>query len=378
MGIFKTDNRKQTVILQRMVWAVASYIVYFFIGLVAVQKDILHIPLNHYLYAFVYIFSMQGIFYALVKTGYYERWSDSIFVFYQILFGFVVLAYFMFFVDSDIRATLVNVSLVGVLFGIFALKSRHFIILATIPIGVFSILIARDYFQGNIGDTLPVIGLQWVVAVVMIVTFSGIGNYLSGLRKKLRSNRETLQQQKEQLEVTHRELQSILRQMAEKAVRDELTGLYNRHQLSETIHAQISVAQGSGRPLGVLIMDIDHFKSVNDTHGHLAGDEILRAFNKIPENCLRKADFIARYGGEEFVVLLPNTDFPTLIDVAERIRSFIESLVFDDTGKGFGVTISIGATHYCDRETVEEMMVRADQGLYQAKDDGRNQVIYNK
>lgn len=378
MGILKTQNRKQAVIVQRMIWAVASYIVYFFIGLAAVQKGILNIPLNHYLYAFVYIFFMQGVFYVLVISGYYERWSDSAFVFFQILFGFVVLSYFMFFVDSLVRGILINVSLVGLLFGIFALKPRHFIIVATIPIGIFTILIVRDYFQGNIGDTLPVIALQWVVTVVMIITFSGIGTYLSGLRKKLRSNRETLKRQKERLEVTHRELQSVLRQMSEKAVRDELTGLYNRHQLSETIHAQINVAQGSGRPLGVLIIDVDHFKQVNDTHGHLVGDEILRAFIKIPENCLRKADFLARYGGEEFVVLLPNADFPTLVEIAERIRIFIESMVFDDIEKGFGVTVSIGATHYRDRETVEDMMARADQGLYQAKDGGRNQVVYNQ
>ena len=377
MAILKTQNRKQAVVLQRMAWAFASYVVYFFIGLAAVENGILNIPLNYYLYAFVYIFFMQGVFYALVKSGYYERWSDSAFDFFQILFGFVVLSYVMFYVDSYVRGILINVSLLGLLFGIFALKPRHFIILATIPIGIYSVLTVRDYFQGKIDDILPIIALQWVVIVAMSITFTGIGTYLSGLRKKLRSNRETLQHQKERLEVIHREMQSILRQMSEKAVRDELTGLYNRHQLSETMHAQISVAQGSDRPLGVLIMDVDHFKGVNDTHGHLAGDEILRAFNKIPESCLRKADFLARYGGEEFVILLPNTDFPTLAEVAERIRAFVESMVFDDIKKGFGVTISIGATHYRDRETVEDMMARADQSLYQAKDGGRNQVVYN-
>ncbi len=378
MGIFKTDNRKQTVILQRMMWAIGSYIVYFLIGMAAVQKGILYISLQYYCYAFIVIFIVQGVFYGLVRSGYYERWDDSSFVFYQILFGFSVLACALFFVDLDVMPTLVNVSLVGVLFGIFALKRRHFFILAAIPIIIFSALIIREYFQGRIGDKFSIVALQWAVTLFMLLSFSAIGDYMSALRKKLRANREQLLHQKEELEVTHRELQSVLRQMEEKAVRDELTGLYNRHQFSETLHVQMNVAQGSQRPLGVLIMDVDHFKKVNDTYGHLAGDEVLRAFKGIPENCLRKADFLARYGGEEFVVLLPNTDYPTLVEVAERIRTFIGSLIFDDIAKDFGITISIGATHYRDRETAEEMMERTDKSLYQAKNNGRNQLVYKE
>lgn len=376
MGLFKTENRKQSVVLQRTAWAIASYIAYFFIGLLAVDAGLLQLSLQNYVWTFALIFVVQAIFYAIVRTGYYERWRDSTFVFYQVLFGFVVLTYFMIFVVPDLRATLVNVALVGLLFGIFALKRRHFYILAAVPLTIFTVLLILDYSQGLNKDKLPVFFSQWTVSLFLLVSFSFIGSHLSDLRKKLRANREQLRQQKDQLEVTHRELNSALRQMSEKAIRDELTGLYNRHQFSETMHSYMAIMQTPGTLLGVMMIDVDHFKEVNDTHGHLAGDEILRSFKNIPDNCLRKTDFLARYGGEEFVVLLPNTDSPTLKHVAERIRTFVASQAFDNIEKGFGVTVSIGATHYRHRETAEALIARADKALYQAKEGGRDQITY--
>ena len=376
MGLFKTDNRKQSVVLQRTAWAISSYIAYFVIGLLAVDAGLLQLSLQGYLFSFSFIFVVQIVFYMIVRMGYYEYLRNSTFLFYQILFGFTVLSYLMIFVVPDLRATLVNVALVGLLFGIFALERRHFYILAAVPFSIFTVLLVLDFFQGLNKDKMPVFLSQWIVSLFLLVSFSFIGSYLSALRKNLRANKQQLHRQKDQLEVTHRELNSALRQMSEKAVRDELTGLYNRHQLSETMHSYISIMQTPGSPLGIMMMDVDNFKQVNDTHGHLAGDEILRSFKIIPENCLRKTDFIARYGGEEFVVLLPNTDLPTLEHIAERIRTFVASEIFDNIEKGFGVTVSIGTTHYQYRETVEEVIARADKALYQAKMGGRNKVVY--
>jgi len=376
MGLFKTDNRKQSVILQRTAWAISSYVAYFVIGLVAVAAGLLRLSLQIYLVSFAFIFFAQTIFYALVRAGYYERWRNSTFVFYQILFGFTALTYFMVFVDPDLRATLVNVALVGLLFGIFALERRHFYILATVPFTIFTVLLVLDFSQGLNKDKMSVFFSQWTVSLFLLVSFSFIGSHLSGLRKKLRANKEQLHLQKDQLEVTHRELNSALKQMSEKAVRDELTGLYNRHQLSETMHSYMAIMQTPGTPMAVLMIDVDNFKEVNDSYGHLAGDEILRSFKRIPKHCLREADFLARYGGEEFVALLPNTDLPTLERVAERIRTFVASEIFDNIEKGFGVTVSIGATHYRHRETVEAVVERADKALYQAKAGGRNKIIY--
>ena len=378
MGISDTHNRKQTVTLQRMLWAIVSYVFFFFIGVLGVNYDVVHMSAPHFFTVFSIIILVQMFFLGVVRAGYSERWKESSFVFYQIFFGFIVLSYFMFYVSFNVLSTLVNVSLVGLLFGIFALQRRHFYILAAMPIGFYSVLIVREYLQGDFEDKIIIAGAQWAITLFMLILFSFIGDYMSSLRRKIRANKEQLLHQKDQLLVTHRELKSVLRQMSEKAVKDELTSLYNRHQFSETLHAQISVANKLDNPLGILLMDVDNFKSVNDTHGHLAGDKILCAFNQVQENCLRKSDFIARYGGEEFVVLLPDTAYLTLIDIAERIRRFIESLEFEDIAPGFNITVSIGGTHYHDRESVEDMMERVDKALYQAKDGGRNQVVFNE
>ncbi len=377
MGILRTNNKKQTIVLQRWSWSILLYIIILILGYVAVSKSIVRLSLLQYSGVVLVIITFQIFFYWAVRSDYYERWKQSSFLFYQILIPFLILIYFLFIVDDFARSTIVNISLLGALFGIYALERKHFIILALIIIFSFAISNLVDFFRGDLTLSPKSITFQWVITVLIVLFFSFIGDYVSSTRKRLKNHRQILEKQNLELIIAHRELKSALKQMSEKAVRDELTGLYNRHQFSETLYAQISVAQGIGAPLGLLMIDVDNFKKVNDTYGHLAGDEILKAFSEIPEKCLRKADFIARYGGEEFVVLLPNTDHIKLKEVAERIRTYIGALVFDNIAKDFGVTISIGATHYHSYEKAEQMLDRADKALYQAKKSGRNVLIYN-
>lgn len=376
MGIIVTNNKKQTTVLKRWMWSVALYIIILALGFLAILNDVVHISLQYYYIIIIFLVAFQFFLYWTVRSGYYERWDEASFLYYEILVPFLVLIYFLFVVEDFARPTVVSISLLGALFGIFALKKIHFIILASIIIFAFGITTINDFVRGSLTLNPNTIIFQWVITVLIMIFFSFVGNYVSAMRDRLRVHRGILKQGNEELIIAHRELKSALRQMAEKAVRDELTGLYNRHQFSETLYAQIAVAQGTGSPLGLLIIDADHFKQVNDEYGHLAGDKVLKAFSKIPENCLRKADFIARYGGEEFVVLLPNTDLLTLKKIAERIRTFIESLVFDDIAQGFGVTISIGATHFRPFEKAEQVLERADSALYQAKEAGRNLFVY--
>lgn len=377
MSIIITNNKKQTIVLKRWAWSIALYAVIFCLGFVAVMNGLVQISFKNYLLIIFFIIFFQAFVYWAIRSGYYERWDEASFLYYEILIPFLILILFLFLVEDFVRPTVVNISLLGALFGIFALKRIHFVILAGIIIFAFGITTIADFMRGELTLNPKTIVFQWVITVIIIIFFSFVGDYVSAMRNRLRTHRDILKRGNQELVIAHRELKSALRQMSEKAVRDELTGLYNRHQFSETLYAQIAVAQGTGAPLGLLIIDVDHFKQVNDIYGHLAGDEILKTFSQIPENCLRKADFIARYGGEEFVALLPNTDHITLKEVAERIRTFIESLVFDDIAPGFGVTISIGATHFHAFETAEKMMERADKALYQAKNQGRNVFVYN-
>jgi len=164
----------------------------------------------------------------------------------------------------------------------------------------------------------------------------------------------------------------------EMAITDQLTGLHNRRYMARHLDNLITGAQKAGKPLAFLIMDIDHFKSVNDTHGHDIGDEVLREFaNRISAN-VRGIDLACRYGGEEFVVVMPDTDVDFAYAIAERLRKSVETTPFVISrapGK-LNVTISIGiASLEGDDDTSEQLLHRADQALYRAKRGGRNRVV---
>ena len=164
----------------------------------------------------------------------------------------------------------------------------------------------------------------------------------------------------------------------EMAITDQLTGLHNRRYMSRHLDNLLSDAQKGGKPLAFVIMDIDFFKTVNDTYGHDIGDEVLREFGKrIPAN-VRGIDLVCRYGGEEFVVVMPDTDVAYAATVSERLRKSIETTPIEISrapGK-LNITISIGiAKSEGDGDTAEALLHRADQALYRAKRTGRNRVV---
>ncbi|HEY5339036.1 MAG TPA: diguanylate cyclase, partial [Rhizomicrobium sp.] len=148
--------------------------------------------------------------------------------------------------------------------------------------------------------------------------------------------------------------------------------------MSRHLDNLVSGAQKSGKPLAFLIMDIDHFKSVNDTHGHDIGDEVLREFaSRISAN-VRGIDLACRFGGEEFVVVMPDTDMDFATMVAERLRKSVETnpFVISRAPGRLDITISIGiAASLGDADTAEALLHRADQALYRAKREGRNRVV---
>ena len=172
-------------------------------------------------------------------------------------------------------------------------------------------------------------------------------------------------------------LKSNLQQSLEMAVTDPLTGLYNRHYLDGHLSTLVPAATRSGKPLGLFIVDIDYFKSVNDTHGHSGGDEVLREFGKRLMNNVRGVDLACRLGGEEFVVVMPDTDMSFAYSIAERLRQKIAETPFVlSNGESIDVTISIGvAVTDSSGDSVERLFDRADQALYRAKRDGRNRVV---
>ena len=159
---------------------------------------------------------------------------------------------------------------------------------------------------------------------------------------------------------------------------DALTGLANRRSLDEFFRASMIQAMETDEPLGAFMIDIDHFKKFNDTHGHLIGDQVLRLVAKVLQDSVREGDLAARFGGEELVAVLPGADLSTCKEVAERVRRRISDakLTRRTTGQEIGsVTVSIGVAQFRLAESAETLIERCDRGLYQAKSAGRNRVV---
>jgi two-component system cell cycle response regulator len=174
------------------------------------------------------------------------------------------------------------------------------------------------------------------------------------------------------------QLRASVAQTIEMAVIDGLTGLHNRRYLDSHLQTLFDRAVARRRPLSVMITDLDRFKSINDTHGHDGGDDVLREFARRLRKNVRGIDLACRYGGEEFVVVMPDTDGQVAEKVAERIRSEIEKAPFTigRNGQTIAVTVSVGVSSLSRSiDSVAELMKRADLALYEAKNGGRNRVV---
>lgn len=176
-------------------------------------------------------------------------------------------------------------------------------------------------------------------------------------------------------------LQRIIDGLCDLSLKDPLTGLGNRRQFRAALERAIEVVARSGESVLLLLLDIDHFKNINDTHGHLVGDQVLQAIARSLAQCVRPMDSVARYGGEEFAMILPNCRPACGRAVADRIRRTIESLPIRVAPQlELRVTVSIGGAYAPEwvRSTADLWVERADQQLYRAKTDGRNLALLDQ
>ena len=172
-------------------------------------------------------------------------------------------------------------------------------------------------------------------------------------------------------------LKDDVESLRHEAMTDALTGVANRKLFDEEIRIGAAEAMDRGAPMTLLMIDIDHFKDFNDSHGHQVGDQVLRFVARILKSCVRGEDLTARYGGEEFAIVLPNTTLENGAKVGEHVRSQVskKAIVNRATGKSLGtITVSVGAAEFQPGETVESLIERADEALYLAKHNGRNRV----
>lgn len=172
----------------------------------------------------------------------------------------------------------------------------------------------------------------------------------------------------------------LFQEISERSRNDGLTGLYLKRYFMERLQSEIQREKRYSGGFYILMLDIDHFKKVNDKYGHLAGDKVLCAVAKVIADCSRPGDLVGRYGGEEFIVFMPMATLYEARAVAQEINKAVESKIFHENEEEFKVTISIGLSNYPnDGATIDTIVNAADKALYKAKQNGRNQfVIYDK
>ncbi len=174
-----------------------------------------------------------------------------------------------------------------------------------------------------------------------------------------------------------REMRLAQEKLAEMSVRDELTGMFNRRYFQEALEREISGADRYGHGLALCMIDLDHFKRVNDSHGHLCGDRVLKDFGRLLDEGIRKYDVGCRYGGEEFAVILPDTSLKKAVSLCERFRERVRDFEFNYEDLSLSITTSVGVAARKPGADIngEQLVALADKALYQAKSLGRNQVV---
>ncbi|WP_143029229.1 diguanylate cyclase [Rhodoferax sp. OV413] len=308
------------------------------------------------------IFSMGGLvlFFGLIRSGVSLRWQDPSMAFVQMLYAVACNAV-AFVIAGHARGVTLPLLSVILMFGIFGMSIRQLALVAVYSVGLFSAAIAYELTYPST-DEEPVVFGAYLVMVLIVLSGS---TYLTW---RLTQIREHVRSQKKQLTEALEKIQQI-------AIRDELTSAVNRRHMQELLRVEVQRSVRIASPLLIAVLDIDHFKRINDSYGHQAGDRALQAFVEVVQAGIRGTDTLARWGGEEFLVML--TDAPMELGAVcmSRVRTQVQDMLVSYNGIDIRFTVSIGLTQYRPGESVAKTIGRADEALYAAKAQGRNQVV---
>ena len=300
--------------------------------------------------------------YAAIRSGWSRRFKDPALTLAQILYA-VTCCVAAFVIAGPARGVTLPILAIILMFGIFGLTTRQMLgvlVYSLVAFGVASgVVAARDE-----PDYPPVVAAAYVGMVVVVLLSSTF------LTTRVQSTREHLRRQKA-------ELAQALEQIRQLATHDDLTGLLNRRAMLDRMQLEQRRSLRSGSPLLIAQLDIDHFKVVNDTHGHAAGDLVLQSFADTVRRNVRDTDVLARWGGEEFVLLLCDTPAADAVALMERLRQAVQAMQVPvaQGGQPITVTVSIGLARHAPADPLAGTLERADRALYAAKAGGRNRVV---
>jgi diguanylate cyclase (GGDEF)-like protein len=361
----KNIGAQQALRLRRVVLGMVSYL--FTLSLVAIYWYLGFYGLPVLLNYFCAIALLNGVFYLAIRSNLNLRFADPSMTLAQICLSIMPGLYVMYHAQQS-RGVFLLLCVSAAMYGLFQFRTRDYIIMTAVVVGSYAALIMSVYVFKPNEISLQVEILQLFALFATFLQFSGLGSYIGSLRAKVKEKNKELAARNDDLE-------HALRRIEELAMRDELTGVFNRRYLMETIKNEKHRCERSGSVFSICILDVDLFKHVNDTYGHLVGDEVLQAIAKVAAGALRQTDYFGRYGGEEFVLVLTGTMVDGAFITAERIRTRIQALRFPAINPDLTVTVSIGIADLRFNEETELTFKRADDALYKAKQTGRNRCI---
>jgi GGDEF domain-containing protein len=364
--------RRQRIRMQRFAMALGTYGVFLLALAAIVQMGLGSLTPWRWTVVLAVCFAMNLGFWAAFRSGFNLRFADPSLTAPQIVasgwWGLIVLDA----LPEQHRTIPLMFFLGAAVFGILQLNTREFLRVVALLMSGYAAVLVYEARSGRADFHLGYQLFLFATYGLLLVWFSFLGGFVSSLKRHIR--------------VRQSELEAASATNLQRANTDELTELFNRRHAMEALHRQTALAQRFGLPLSVGIVDIDHFKSVNDRFGHAMGDAVLREFSRWLRETLRDSDevlavpsdpsggesedrLVARIGGEEFLILLPGTDLNTATLCLERLRRGATVRVGSER-----ISFSAGIASYRDGEPVESLLGRADRGLYEAKNAGRDQV----
>ena len=295
----------------------------------------------------------------LIRSGFSERFSDPALSQFQMVWAlsFNAAAYA---IAGPVRALVLPVLVIIVMFGIFSRERRETLLVMLYAMAVYTLAILATLYLDTPRPTTAMLLAHMTIVLVSLLAGTMMCLQVQSIRARLRKQKQ--------------KLESALQQIQEMAMRDHLTGLVNRRQMSELMDLELRRGERSGRPLLLAQLDIDHFKAINDTHGHAVGDLALKGFADTALAHVRNTDVLSRWGGEEFVLLLCDTQPCDAVALLERVRTAVQAYALPHGVVEIRMTVSIGWAQHHRGESLEETLQRADHALYDAKRNGRNRV----
>ena len=302
--------------------------------------------------------------YIVVRSGLSARFKDPSLTFYQLMWSTLVVVTAYFWV-AQARAYELQLLCVLMIFGFVTLTPVQPVILAAWAIGLLGMAYARLVATAPPGFDAPHEGVGVAVTVFILALLALQSRNFARARQRLRLERRALASTAERVE--------------QLMIHDALSGLYNRQHMQGLVEQECARHELSGHGFCVALVDLDHFKRVNDLRGHTVGDEVLVHFAQAARTQLREIDVLARWGGEEFLVLLPDTvPLPDGQQAMERLRTRIAASSLSPSVPQLRVTASIGLAAHGPGESVAHLLERADRALYAAKNGGRDRCVVDE